>query len=205
MGASFRTHSSALEEALDIVRRLLAGETESSSRRFRVTKRGVALRPAEPVEVCIGASTPPAIDAWHGWRSAESPAPVSPARRRAHRPIFYPSAAPLTAAPSGHRATTGHLRGRVVVEAQKVLRQVLDRGYRGIAEETLIAGSVEEVAEGFGLSRSSAAPRSSCVGAPSGGARGAGLGAPSTDVVDGIEHVLSSEPLPSRGRKPSGR
>ena len=58
MGASFRTHSSALEEALDIVRRLLAGETESSSRRFRVTKRGVALRPAEPVEVCIGASTP---------------------------------------------------------------------------------------------------------------------------------------------------
>ena len=88
MGASFRTHSSALEEALDIVRRLLAGETESSSRRFRVTKRGVALRPAEPVEVCIGASTPPAIDAWHGWRSAESPAPVSPVRRRAHRPIF---------------------------------------------------------------------------------------------------------------------
>jgi hypothetical protein len=44
---------------------------------------------------------------------------------------FYPSAAPLTAAPSRHRATTGHLRGRVVVEAQKVLQQVLDRGYRG--------------------------------------------------------------------------
>ena len=62
MGASFRTHPSALEEALDIVRRLLAGETESSSRRFRVTKRGVALRPAEPVEVWIGASAPPAID-----------------------------------------------------------------------------------------------------------------------------------------------
>ena len=37
-----------------------------------------------------------------------------------------------------------------------MLRQVLDRGYRGIAEETLIAGSVEEVAEGFGLSKSSA-------------------------------------------------
>jgi len=49
------------------------------------------------------------------------------------------------------------------VEAQKVLQQVLDRGYRGIAEETAITGSVEEVAEGFGLSKSSAAPRSSCV------------------------------------------
>ena len=84
MGASFRTHSSALEEALDIVRRLLAGETESSSRRFRVTKRGVALRPAEPVEVCIGASTPPAIDAWHGWRSAEHP------RGGAHTGRFLP-------------------------------------------------------------------------------------------------------------------
>ena len=65
MGASFRTHPSALEEALDIVRRLLAGETVSF-RQFRVIKGGVAPRPAEPVEVRIGASAPPAIDAWHG-------------------------------------------------------------------------------------------------------------------------------------------
>jgi hypothetical protein len=69
MGANIRTRPSAFEEALDIVRRLLAGETVSSSRRFRVAEASLALRPAEPVEVWIGASTPPAID--HTARLAE--------------------------------------------------------------------------------------------------------------------------------------
>src|SRR5215469_16678124 len=62
MGANIKTRPSAFEEALDIVRRLLAGETVSSSRRFRITQASLALRPAEPVEVWIGASAPPAID-----------------------------------------------------------------------------------------------------------------------------------------------
>ena len=62
MGANIRTRPSAFEEALDIVRRLLAGETVSSSRRFRITQASLALCPAEPVEVWIGASAPPAID-----------------------------------------------------------------------------------------------------------------------------------------------
>jgi len=62
MGANMKTRPSAFEEALDIVRRLLAGETVSSARRFRIAKASLALRPAEPVEVWIGASAPPAID-----------------------------------------------------------------------------------------------------------------------------------------------
>src|SRR6202795_4477378 len=62
MGANIRTRPSAFEEALDIVRRLLAGETVNSSRRFQIAEASLALRPAEPVEVWIGASAPPAID-----------------------------------------------------------------------------------------------------------------------------------------------
>src|SRR5215471_3706845 len=62
MGANIRTRPSAFEEALDIIRRLLAGETVSSSRRFRVTQASLELRPAEPVEIWIGASAPPAIE-----------------------------------------------------------------------------------------------------------------------------------------------
>jgi alkanesulfonate monooxygenase SsuD/methylene tetrahydromethanopterin reductase-like flavin-dependent oxidoreductase (luciferase family) len=62
MGANIRTRPSAFEEALDIVRRLLAGETVSSSRRFRIAAASLALRPAEPVAVWIGASAPPAIE-----------------------------------------------------------------------------------------------------------------------------------------------
>ncbi len=62
MGANIKTRPSAFEESLYIVQHLLAGETVSSSRRFRVTKASIALRPAEPVQVWIGASAPPAID-----------------------------------------------------------------------------------------------------------------------------------------------
>src|SRR6201987_4041675 len=62
LGGNIRPGQSAFEEALDIVRRLLAGETVSSARCFRIAEASLALRPAEPVEVCIGASAPPAID-----------------------------------------------------------------------------------------------------------------------------------------------
>src|SRR5690349_12125720 len=62
MGVNMKTRPSAFEEALDIVRRLLAGETVSSSRRFHIAGASLALRPAEPVEVWIGASAAPAID-----------------------------------------------------------------------------------------------------------------------------------------------
>src|SRR5260370_14459206 len=62
MGANIRTRPSAFEEALDIIRRLLAGETVSSSRRLPVPEASLPLRPAEPVQVWIGASAPPAID-----------------------------------------------------------------------------------------------------------------------------------------------
>src|SRR5207253_11372086 len=62
MGANIRTRPSVFEEALEIVRRLLAGATVTSSRRFRVAEASLALRPVEPVEVWIGASAPPAID-----------------------------------------------------------------------------------------------------------------------------------------------
>src|ERR1700731_195972 len=48
MGANIRTRPSAFEEALDIVRRLLAVETVSSSRRFKIAEASLALRPAGP-------------------------------------------------------------------------------------------------------------------------------------------------------------
>jgi len=76
MGANIKMRPSAFEEALDIIRRLLAGETVSSARRFRIAEASLALRPAEPVEVWIGASAPPAIDRAarlaEGWISSPS-------------------------------------------------------------------------------------------------------------------------------------
>ncbi len=61
MGANIKTRPSAFEESLDIVRRLLAGETVSASGRFTFTNASISPRAPEPVEVWIGASAPPAI------------------------------------------------------------------------------------------------------------------------------------------------
>src|SRR5258706_6365790 len=92
MSANFRTRPSAFEEALDIVRRLLAGETVSSSRRFRIAEASLALRPADPLEGHIGASAPPAIDPparpAGGWSASPR---LTPAEARAHAE-FYPEA-----------------------------------------------------------------------------------------------------------------
>src|SRR5215472_17231397 len=56
MGANLKQRPSAFEEAFDIVKRLLAGETVSSQGRFVIEHARVMPRPAEPVEYWIGAS-----------------------------------------------------------------------------------------------------------------------------------------------------
>src|SRR6185437_9561182 len=104
MGANIRTRPSAFEEALNIVRRLLAGEMVSSSGHFRIAEARLTLRPAEPVEVWIGASAPPAIDRAarlaEGWIASPDLTPDE-ARVQAdiyiYIYIYIASAAPLAA------------------------------------------------------------------------------------------------------------
>src|ERR1700720_612950 len=89
MGANIRTRPSAFEEALDIVRRLLAGETVSSSRRFRIAEASLAQRQTEPVEGWIGARPPPAIDRAarlsEGWIASPS---LTPEEARAQADLY---------------------------------------------------------------------------------------------------------------------
>jgi alkanesulfonate monooxygenase SsuD/methylene tetrahydromethanopterin reductase-like flavin-dependent oxidoreductase (luciferase family) len=150
MGANIKTRPSAFEEALDIVRRLLAGETVSSSRRFRVTKASLALRPAEPVEVWIGASAAPAIDRAariaDGWIASPS---LTPEEARAQADFYREHCAAY-----GKQSTAIALRRHIYVgetsaDAQSVLQQALSKGYRSIPAEALITGSIDEVAAHF--------------------------------------------------------
>src|SRR6266550_2840168 len=150
MGMNIKTRPSAFEEALEIVRRLLAGETVSSSRRFRIAGASIALRPAEPVDVWIGASAPPAID--RAARIAEGWI-ASPGLTREEARLqadFYRE----RCAAYGKRPTAIALRRDIYVgessaDAQAVLQQALSKGYRGIPAEALIAGSIDEVAAQF--------------------------------------------------------
>ena len=150
MGANFRTRPSAFEEALDIVRRLLAGERVSSARRFRIADASLALRPPEPVEVWIGASAPPAIDRAarlaEGWIASPS---LTFAEARAQADLYRERCAAYGKDPGAVVLRRDIYVGASSGEAQAVLQNALGRGYRGIAAEALIAGSIDEVAERF--------------------------------------------------------
>jgi alkanesulfonate monooxygenase SsuD/methylene tetrahydromethanopterin reductase-like flavin-dependent oxidoreductase (luciferase family) len=150
MGASIRTRPSAFEEALDIIRRLLAGETVSSSRRFRVAEASLALRPAEPVEVWIGASAPPTIDRAarlaEGWIASPG---LTRAEARTQADLYRERCAAYGRRPRAVALRRDIYVGQSSSEAQAVLRHAMSQGYRGIPAEALVAGSVDEVAEQF--------------------------------------------------------
>jgi len=150
MGANYKTRPSAFEEALDIVRRLLAGETVNSSRRFQVAGASLALRPAEPVEVWIGASATPAIDRTarlaEGWIASPS---LTNAEARAQADIYRERCAAYGKPPGVVALRRDIYVGPSSSEAQAVRQQALRQGYRGMPEEALVAGSVEEVTEQF--------------------------------------------------------
>jgi alkanesulfonate monooxygenase SsuD/methylene tetrahydromethanopterin reductase-like flavin-dependent oxidoreductase (luciferase family) len=150
MGANIRTRPSAFEEALDIVRRLLAGETVSSSRRFRVTDASLALRPAEPIDVWIGASAPPAIDRAAKMAEGWIASPGLTREEAREQADFYRE----RCVAYGRQPGAIVLRRDVYVgdsssEADAVLQQAVGRSYRAMPPEALIAGSVDEVAERF--------------------------------------------------------
>jgi alkanesulfonate monooxygenase SsuD/methylene tetrahydromethanopterin reductase-like flavin-dependent oxidoreductase (luciferase family) len=150
MGANIRTRPSAFEEALDIVRRLLAGETVSSARRFRIIEASLSLRPAEPVEVWIGASAPPAIDRAARMADGWIASPGLTHEEARSQADFYRG----RCAAYGKRPTAIALRRDIYVgesstDAQAVLQQALSKGYRSIPAEALIAGSIDEVAAQF--------------------------------------------------------
>jgi alkanesulfonate monooxygenase SsuD/methylene tetrahydromethanopterin reductase-like flavin-dependent oxidoreductase (luciferase family) len=150
MGANYRTRPSAFEEALDIVRRLLAGETVSSARRFRTEEASLALRPAEPVDVWIGASAAPAIDRAarlaEGWIASPG---LTYDEARAQADLYRERCLAYSKEPGATVLRRDIYVGESSAEAQSVLQLALSRGYRGIPAEALIAGAVDEVAETF--------------------------------------------------------
>lgn len=150
MGANIKTRPSTFEEALDIVRRLLAGEPVSSSRRFRVTQASLALRPAEPVEVWIGASAAPAIDRAarlaEGWIASPG---LTREEARAQADLYRERCAAYGKEPGAIVLRRDIYVGRSSSEAQTVKQHALSHGYRGIPAEALIAGSVDDVADAF--------------------------------------------------------
>ena len=150
MGVNIKTRPSAFEEAFHIVRRLLAGETVSCSRRFRITEARLALRPAEPVTVHIGASAPPAIDRAarlaEGWIASPG---LTREEARSQADFYRERCAAYGREPGAIVLRRDIYVGESTSEAQAVLQQALRHGYGAMSAEALIAGSIDEITEQF--------------------------------------------------------
>ena len=150
MGADIKQRPSAFEEAFDVIKRLLAGEEASASRRFRVAQARLALRPVEPVEYWIGASAEPAIDRaariGDGWLASPG---LIPEVARAQLDFYRARCAARGRAPSAIALRRDVYVGESTREAEAVAGPIVARGYRGFKPEALVWGGVAEVTERF--------------------------------------------------------
>jgi alkanesulfonate monooxygenase SsuD/methylene tetrahydromethanopterin reductase-like flavin-dependent oxidoreductase (luciferase family) len=150
MGTTLRTRVSAFEESFDIVRRLLQGETVSSSRRFRFEGARVALRPPEPVEYWIGATADPAIDRAarlaDGWLASPG---LSVAEARRQIDHYLQRCAAYGRSPKAVAIRRDVYVADSAADVEAVAGPILKGGYRGMDPSACVAGSVDDVAKRF--------------------------------------------------------
>ena len=142
MGADIRRRASTFEHALDVVRRLCAGENVDGTQ--------IAPVPPEPLEVWIGGHAPAAIDRaarlGDGWLAG--PEATADHARELVRAYLERCAA------RGRTPTAVAIRRDIHVgaddaDAETVAGPVLARGYRGFDPSACAVGGPERVAEQF--------------------------------------------------------
>jgi alkanesulfonate monooxygenase SsuD/methylene tetrahydromethanopterin reductase-like flavin-dependent oxidoreductase (luciferase family) len=150
MGTAQKSRVPALEESLDVVRRLLAGETVTNYGRFSLAKARISPIPAEPVEVWFGASVPVAIDRaarlGDGWLASPS---LSVDKAREQLQYYRERCAAHGRPPKALAVRRDVYVGESSAEAKAVLAAEVARGYRGFPPDALVAGSVAEVTDRF--------------------------------------------------------
>ena len=145
MGVALSERAHRFEIALDALRALWAGERVDIPEFWGIRDATISPLPPEPVDVWIGASVPRALrraarmgDAW-----LASPG-LTPDQAADDLNRYRQACAEFDRHP-----TSVAIRRDVYVgdDARSVVAPYVDAGYRGIAPEALMFGSVEEVAE----------------------------------------------------------
>jgi len=150
MGASLKTRPSAFEESLAAIRRLLAGDSVSASGHFTFESARVALRPAAPVEVWIGATANVAIDRAARLGDAWLASPgLIPAAAAAKNAMYRERCVAHGRVPTAIAIRRDVYVGASKAEAAETLAEVVAKGYRGFDPAALVAGDVEQVATQF--------------------------------------------------------
>ena len=147
LGANIKHRPSLFEEGLDVVRRLLAGETVSSNGRYQIENARISPIPPEPVEVWIGGSAEPSIDRAARLGDAWLAGPELTPDQARHWAAFYRERCTAY----GRTPTCVAIRRDVYVgesskQARSVGEAILAQGYRGHDASASTFGDIAEVA-----------------------------------------------------------
>lgn len=151
LGATLRTRPSVFEAGLDVIRRLLAGERVTATvGSLHIEGAQIAPRPAEPVEVWIGAAADPAVARAARLGDGFIVGPEAPPDEVARLVERYCAECAALGKPAGPIA----LRRDVHVaptdaEADAQAGPVIAAGYRGFPPGATVCGSPGRVAEAF--------------------------------------------------------
>ena len=146
MNASLSTRGADLDESIRVIKGLLAGE-EISSPRFGIEGAVVSPRPPEPVEWWIGAGGPGPIlraarsgDAWYA-------GPWATPSQMLDMTAIYREASAAEGKPGRICMRKDVIVLRDADRARHIGTDLIERGYRGLGNESVAYGGVGEVVE----------------------------------------------------------
>jgi len=148
MGIDMSKRAAMFEACLDAMRAMWRGEKVTEDRFWNLKEASISPLPAEPVEVWIGALAPKAIQRaarmGEGWLAA----PNLTLDKASGAVSRYQQAC----AEHGREPTAVAIRrdifiGATAEEATSVTQPYIDNGYRGMDQDALMVGTVEQVAE----------------------------------------------------------
>ena len=150
MGVDRSKRPSRFETALDMIRRLLAGEEVSSDGPWKIEGARTGPVPSEPVEVWAGGAVPAALDRAARLADAWVAGPYAPVEELTRQVETYRRACEV----HGRKPTTLVVRRDVHVgpddeQARAVAEPIIAAGYRGLDPDVLVVGGAESVAAGF--------------------------------------------------------
>ena len=152
MGTDLRHRVSRFESGLDIIRRLFAGETVDADGPFPVVGARIAPVPPEPVAVWIGAAAPKAIDRAARLGDGFLVGPeATPDQVRELITLYRERCDAHGRTPHTVAVRRDIHVGASTADAERVAGPVVAAGYRGFSPDAPVWGSVDTVADAFGV------------------------------------------------------
>jgi len=150
MGVDMTKRAAMFESSLEVMQRLWAGETVSEDRFWNIRDARIAPLPANNVEVWIGAGAPAALHRTarmaEGWIATPSLGRAAAAQQLNQ---YRQACAEYERTPRAVAIRRDIFIGDDQTQAQRFKQRMIDKGYRGFAEEAILAGTVATVAAEF--------------------------------------------------------